>query len=62
MTSLVRLSWRLNDPLSILLNLEYNTRAAKVVASTMWSLANAPGEPTNLEVNTTATENSSQFR
>jgi len=44
------------------LDFEYNTRAAKVVASTMWSLANAPGEPTNVGINTTASDNFSQFK
>ncbi|KAF1911047.1 putative zinc metalloprotease [Ampelomyces quisqualis] len=44
------------------LDFEYNTRAAKVVASTMWSLANAPGEPRNVGINTTASDNFSQFK
>ncbi|EMD85529.1 hypothetical protein COCC4DRAFT_206890 [Bipolaris maydis ATCC 48331] len=44
------------------LDFEYNTRAAKVVASTMWSLANAPGVPTNVGINTTSSDNFSQFR
>lgn len=44
------------------LDFEYNTRAAKVVASTMWSLANAPGEPTNVGINTTTSDNFSQFK
>ncbi|KAF2998224.1 hypothetical protein E8E13_005461 [Curvularia kusanoi] len=44
------------------LDFEYNTRAAKVVASTMWSLANAPGEPTNVGINVTTSDNFSQFR
>ncbi|KAJ8114090.1 hypothetical protein OPT61_g3940 [Boeremia exigua] len=44
------------------LDFEYNTRAAKVIASTMWSLANAPGEPTNVGINTTSSDNFSQFR
>jgi hypothetical protein len=44
------------------LDFEYNARAAKVVASTMWSLANAPGEPTSVGINTTASDNFSQFR
>ncbi|KAG9198077.1 hypothetical protein G6514_000579 [Epicoccum nigrum] len=44
------------------LDFEYNTRAAKVVASAMWSLANAPGEPTNVGINVTTSDNFSQFR
>ncbi|RAR01735.1 zinc metalloprotease [Stemphylium lycopersici] len=44
------------------LDFEYNTRAAKVVASTMWSLANAPGVPTNVGINTTMSDNFSQFK
>lgn len=44
------------------LDFEYNTRAAKVVASALWSLANAPGEPTNVGVNVTTSDNFSQFR
>ncbi|KAL7780308.1 hypothetical protein CFE70_010330 [Pyrenophora teres f. teres 0-1] len=44
------------------LDFEYNTRAAKVVASTMWSLANAPAAPTNVGVNTTMSDNFSQFK
>ncbi|KAF1843042.1 putative zinc metalloprotease [Cucurbitaria berberidis CBS 394.84] len=44
------------------LDFEYNTRAAKVVASTMWSLANAPGEPRNVGVNVTTSDNFSQFK
>ncbi|KAH3959200.1 zinc metalloprotease [Parastagonospora nodorum] len=44
------------------LDFEYNTRAAKVVASTMWSLANAPGEPMNVGINTTTSDNFSQFK
>ncbi|KAF1944667.1 putative zinc metalloprotease [Clathrospora elynae] len=44
------------------LDFEYNTRAAKVVASTMWSLANAPGEPTNVGINVTTSDNFSQFK
>lgn len=44
------------------LDFEYNTRAAKVVASTMWSLANAPAEPRNVGINTTISDNFSQFK
>lgn len=44
------------------LDFEYNTRAAKVVAATMYSLANAPGAPTNVGINTTISDNFSQFR
>mgnify|MGYP001940329254 CR=1 FL=1 len=44
------------------LDFDYNTRAAKVVASTMWSLANAPAAPTNVGINTTASDNFSQFK
>ncbi|KAL5113378.1 hypothetical protein ACEQ8H_008743 [Pleosporales sp. CAS-2024a] len=44
------------------LDFAYNARAAKVVASTMWSLANAPGVPTNVGINTTVSDNFSQFR
>jgi hypothetical protein len=44
------------------LDFEYNMRAAKVVASIMWSLANTPGEPTNVGINTTTSENLSQFK
>jgi hypothetical protein len=44
------------------LDYAYNTRAAKVVAATMWSLANAPAEPRNVGVNNTVSDNFSQFR
>ncbi|CAE7218609.1 hypothetical protein PTNB73_09995 [Pyrenophora teres f. teres] len=44
------------------LDFEYNTRAAKVVASTMWSLVNAPAAPTNVGMNTTMSDNFSQFK
>jgi hypothetical protein len=44
------------------LDYEYNTRAAKVVASAMWSLANAPAEPRNVGVNNTVSDNFSQFK
>jgi len=44
------------------LDFDYNTRAAKVVASTMWSLANAPAAPTNVGINTTTSDNFSQFK
>ncbi|USP79233.1 hypothetical protein yc1106_06507 [Curvularia clavata] len=44
------------------LDFDYNARAAKVVASTMWSLANAAGIPTSVGINTTSSDNFSQFR
>lgn len=44
------------------LDFEYNARAAKVVASTMWSLANAPGEPTDVGINSAGSDNNGQFR
>ncbi|KAF2845756.1 putative zinc metalloprotease [Plenodomus tracheiphilus IPT5] len=44
------------------LDFEYNTRAAKVVASTMWSLANAPDVPRNVGINVTTSDNFSQFQ
>lgn len=44
------------------LDFEYNARAAKVVAATMWSLANAPGEPRDVGINTTVSDNFSQFK
>ncbi|KAH7396839.1 putative zinc metalloprotease [Phaeosphaeria sp. MPI-PUGE-AT-0046c] len=44
------------------LDFEYNTRAAKVVASTVWSLANAPAQPTNVGINVTTSDNFSQFK
>jgi hypothetical protein len=44
------------------LDYAYNTRAAKVVAATMWSLANSPAEPRNVGVNNTVSDNFSQFR
>lgn len=44
------------------LDFDYNARAAKVVASTMWTLANAPQEPRNVGINVTASDNFSQFK
>jgi hypothetical protein len=44
------------------LDFEYNTRAAKVVASMIWSLANAPGKLTDMGINTTMSDNSGQFK
>lgn len=44
------------------LDFDYNARAAKVVASSLWSLANAPGEPRNVGINTTGSDNNSQLK
>lgn len=44
------------------LDFAYNARAARVVAATVWSLANAPGEPRNVGINTTTSDNFSQFK
>ena len=40
---------------------EYISRVGKVNGAVLWSLANAPGSPTNVYVNTTALSNDSQF-
>ena len=40
---------------------QYIARVGKVNAAVLWSLANAPGSPTNVFVNTTALDNDSQF-
>lgn len=39
----------------------YTARVAKVNAAALWSLSQAPGEPTSVYVNTTALDNNSQF-
>lgn len=39
----------------------YIARVAKVNAAALWSLSQAPGEPTSVYVNTTALDNNSQF-
>ncbi|PSN67389.1 putative zinc metalloprotease [Corynespora cassiicola Philippines] len=44
------------------LDFEYNARAGKVVAASLWSLANAPAEPQNVGINTTSSDNNSQFK
>jgi hypothetical protein len=44
------------------LDFDYNARAAKVVASALWSLANAPAPPSKVGINTTASDNDSQFQ
>jgi Peptidase family M28 len=40
---------------------DYISRVGKVNGAALWSLANAPGSPTNVHVNTTALSNDSQF-
>lgn len=40
---------------------DYTARVAKVNAAALWSLSQAPGEPTAVYVNTTALDNNSQF-
>jgi Zn-dependent M28 family amino/carboxypeptidase len=40
---------------------DYTARVAKVNAAALWSLSQAPGEPTSVYVNTTALDNNSQF-
>ena len=42
-------------------DVDYVARVAKVNAAAMWSLSQAPGEPTGVYVNTTALGNDSQF-
>ena len=40
---------------------DFISRVGKVNGAALWSLANAPGQPTNVYVNTTALSNDSQF-
>lgn len=40
---------------------DYTARVAKVNAAALWSLSQAPGEPTSVYVNTTELDNNSQF-
>lgn len=40
---------------------DFISRVGKVNGAALWSLANAPGQPTNVYVNTTALDNNSQF-
>ena len=40
---------------------DFISRVCKVSGAAIWSLANAPGQPTNVSVNTTALSNDSQF-
>ena len=40
---------------------DFVSRVGKVNGAVLWSLANAPGIPTNVYVNTTALDNNSQF-
>ena len=40
---------------------DFISRVGKVNGAVLWSLANAPGSPTNVLVNTTALDNDSQF-
>lgn len=40
---------------------DFISRVGKVNGAVLWSLANAPGSPTNVLINTTALDNDSQF-
>ncbi|ORY18529.1 putative zinc metalloprotease [Clohesyomyces aquaticus] len=41
---------------------EYNARVGKVVLATLWSIANAPGQPRNVTVDTTTLSNDSTLK